>query len=226
MSSTPAKTFLVAHGAWGAGWSWKRMHPALRARGHELYTPTYTGLGERAHLMNRSIDLQTHVQDVVAVLEYEDLRDVVLLGHSYGGMVATGVVDRVQERIAQLIWICIRAPRGQSLLDLLPEAERERRPAEPATAARAGGCRRSPAAGHAGGGLAWLAARRGDSRSMLRDQAQVAWRRANVAAQLYLRHRLRRTIVRAVCGAGQAEAGWRYFEIDASHSPNVTAPER
>ena len=90
-----------------------------RLRGHRLVTPTYTGLGERAHLANPSIDLETHIQDILNVIKYEDLRDIVLIGHSYGGMVATGVADRARDRIAQLIYLDAFVPDdGQSLLDL------------------------------------------------------------------------------------------------------------
>src|SRR5689334_5875269 len=112
-------TFVVAHGAWSAGWAWKKVRPLLRARGHEIFTPTYTGIGERAHLAHKDIDLDTHIRDVIGVLEYEDLRNVILVGHSYGGMVATGVADRASERIAQLVYLDAFAPRdGESLLDL------------------------------------------------------------------------------------------------------------
>jgi pimeloyl-ACP methyl ester carboxylesterase len=122
--------FVVAHGAWSAGWGWKKMHPLMRERGHELYTPTYTGLGERAHLAHPDIDLDTHISDIVGMLEYEDLRDVMLIGHSYGGMVATGVADRARSRIAKLIYIDAFAPRdGDSALDLLPPGTRAQRQA-------------------------------------------------------------------------------------------------
>ena len=80
-------TFLVCHGAWSAGWAWKKMHPLMAAAGHRLVTPTQTGIGEREHLANPSIDLEMHIQDVLNVIRYEDLRDIVLIGHSYGGMV-------------------------------------------------------------------------------------------------------------------------------------------
>ena len=96
-------TFVVAHGAWSSGWAWKKMRPLLRSQGHELFTPSYTGLGERSHLANPDIGLDTHIDDVINVLAYEDLRDVVLIGHSYGGMVATGVADRAADRIFHLI---------------------------------------------------------------------------------------------------------------------------
>jgi pimeloyl-ACP methyl ester carboxylesterase len=98
-------TFLVCHGAWSAGWAWKKMHPLMAAAGHRLATPTQIGIGEREHLANPSIDLETHIQDILNVIRYEDLRDIVLIGHSYGGMVATGVADRARDRITQLIYI-------------------------------------------------------------------------------------------------------------------------
>src|SRR3954465_4521099 len=98
-------TFLVAHGAWSAGWAWKKMRPLMRAAGHELWTPTYTGLGERTHLGHADVSLETHIQDIIAALETEDLTDVILIGHSYGGMVATGVADRARARIAKLVYL-------------------------------------------------------------------------------------------------------------------------
>ena len=142
MSTTPSKTFLVCHGAWSAGWAWKKMHPLMQAAGHRLVTPTYTGLGERAHLANPSIDLDPHIEDMLNVIKYEDLRDIVLIGHSYGGMVATGVADRARDKVRQLIYVDAFVPRdGQSLLDLNEAAVRGcrswRRPAA------AGACRRT-----------------------------------------------------------------------------------
>ena len=114
-------TFVVAHGAWSAGWAWKKMRPLMRAAGHELWTPTYTGLGERAHLGHAEVSLDTHIQDIVAVLETEDLNDVILIGHSYGGMVATGVADRARARISQLVYLDAFAPTdGQAIFDLVP----------------------------------------------------------------------------------------------------------
>src|SRR6185295_1250547 len=116
---TEMATFVVAHGAWSAGWAWKKMRPLMRAAGHELWAPTYTGLGERVHLASADVSLDTHIQDIVAVLETEDLNDVILIGHSYGGMVATGVADRARARIKHVIYVDAFAPKdGQSVLDL------------------------------------------------------------------------------------------------------------
>src|SRR5688572_1320721 len=123
-------TFVVCHGSWSAGWAWKKMHPLLTARGHRLVTPTYTGLGERAHLAHPDIDLDTHINDVLGVLQMEDLRGVVLIGHSYGGMVATGVAARARDRIAQLIYLDSFAPRdGDSAFSLTPDREQPMREA-------------------------------------------------------------------------------------------------
>ena len=120
-------TFVVAHGAWSAGWAWKKMRPLMRAAGHELWTPTYTGLGERAHLGHADVDLDTHIQDIVAVLETEDLNDVILIGHSYGGMVATGVADRARDRIRHLVYLDAFAPTdGQAVFDLCRRISRRR----------------------------------------------------------------------------------------------------
>src|SRR5438445_11960541 len=103
------------------------MHPLMAQACHRLIAPTYTGLGERSHLANPAIDLETHIQDILNVIKFEDLSDVVLIGHSYGGMVATGVADRARERIAQLVYLDAFVPRdGQSLFDLQSAATRER----------------------------------------------------------------------------------------------------
>ena len=103
-------TFVVAHGAWSAGWAWKKMRPLMRGAGHELWTPTYTGLGERAHLGHADVNLDTHIQDIVGGARDRGPHDVILIGHSYGGMVATGVADRARDRIAQLVYLDAFAP--------------------------------------------------------------------------------------------------------------------
>jgi len=116
-------TFVLVHGAWAGGWKWRFVAPLLRRAGHEVYTPTLTGLGERAHLARPDIDLDAQIQDVVAALETEDLRDVVLVGHSYGGMVVTGVADRARERIRRLVYLDAFVPEnGKCAMDyVLPE---------------------------------------------------------------------------------------------------------
>jgi pimeloyl-ACP methyl ester carboxylesterase len=95
-------TFVLVHGSWAGGVVWRQLAPRLRKAGHEVYAPTLTGIGERKHLLNREIDLDTHIQDVIGVIDDEDLSNIVLVGHSYGGMVISGVADRVPEKVASL----------------------------------------------------------------------------------------------------------------------------
>ena len=98
-------TFVIVHGAWGGGWAFKEVERLLRADGHTVYRPTLTGQGEKVHLANPDINLTTHVTDVVNVILWEDLHDVVLVGHSYGGAVITGVADRVPDRIKHVVYL-------------------------------------------------------------------------------------------------------------------------
>lgn len=97
--------FVLVHGAWHGAWCWKRIVPALWQAGHRVFTVTLSGVGERAHLLSPGIRLQTHIDDVAAVIEAEELQDVVLVGHSYSGMVITGVADRLAERIGHLVYL-------------------------------------------------------------------------------------------------------------------------
>jgi pimeloyl-ACP methyl ester carboxylesterase len=112
-------TYVLVHGGGHGGWCYQRVARLLQAEGHVVYTPTMTGLGERAHLLNADVDLDRHVEDIAAVLEFEDLRDVILVGHSYGGMVITGTADRVPERVGRLVFLDAANPvNGQSLVDV------------------------------------------------------------------------------------------------------------
>src|SRR6476619_3074890 len=115
-------TFVLVHGAWHGGWCWKKLTPLLREAGYDVFAPTLTGLGERSHLLTRDVGLDTHITDIGQVLEYEDLTNVVLVGHSYGGMVITGVADRAGDRIAQLVYLDAAHPiNGEGLADVAPE---------------------------------------------------------------------------------------------------------
>ena len=114
-------TFVVVHGGFGGSWEWTPVATRLRALGHEVFTPTLSGMGERAHLATPEVGVSTHVEDIVAVLVMEDLRGVVLCAHSYGGVPVTVAADRAPERIGLVIYVDALVPQdGQSALDLLP----------------------------------------------------------------------------------------------------------
>ena len=120
-------TFVLVHGAWHGGWCYKRVARRLRAQGHDVYTPTLTGLGERSHLLHAGVNLSLHVQDILNVLKWEELSDVVLCGHSYGGMVTTGVAAAVPDTIASLVYLDAFVPEaGQALWDLTRDEMKER----------------------------------------------------------------------------------------------------
>lgn len=216
-------TYLICHGAWSGGWSWRKVTPLLRAAGHDVFTPTYTGLGDRAHLAHPLVDLETHIQDILAVIECEALRDIRLVGHSYGGMVATGVADRVPDRVRHLIYLDAFVPEdGQSLSDLVGSAP----PAEPL----AGWLipPNPPAPDVTPEDLAWTAPRR---RHQPARCFQQKLRLTGAAPPPF-----RRTYIHCTKKDGpdvflpfadriRRDPGWGFRAMEASHSPNITAPE-
>jgi pimeloyl-ACP methyl ester carboxylesterase len=120
-------TYVLVGGAWLGGWCWQKVARRLRDDGHDAYPLTLTGLGERVHLASAQVDLDTHITDVVNLIEFEDLHDVVLLGHSYGGLVVTGAADRISERISELVYLdTAPLPDGGSLIEKFPPELRRR----------------------------------------------------------------------------------------------------
>src|ERR1700744_5628111 len=112
-------TFVLVHGAWGGSYGFKYVRGPLREAGHEVFTPSLTGIGERVHLASPQVNLTTHVTDVVNTILYEDLTDIVLLGYSYGGMVVTGALEHVADRVAHLVYLdAFKPDDGQSLRHL------------------------------------------------------------------------------------------------------------
>jgi pimeloyl-ACP methyl ester carboxylesterase len=239
LAQSPGKgPFVLVHPAWHGAWYWKKLTPLLRAKDYDVYTPTLTGLGERAHLARPEVGLRTHIQDVVSVLEYGDLRNAILVGNSSGGMVITGVAERVPERVAQVIYLDAFVPGdGQSLLDLL--APERRRVFEEFARSEGNG---------------WLVPRFAPLpwehivRSMwgVKEEADVQWmlarlvptplghftepvRRANPASD-----KLARTYVRCLhfknpafdqhAAMARHASNWRYREMATPHLPPITHP--
>ena len=220
---------VVAHGAWSAAWAWKKVRPLMAAAGHSLFTPTYTGLGERAHLASPDNDLETHIADVLGVITYEDLRDVVLIGHSYGGMVASGVADRARDRVARLIYLDAFVPAdGQALIDFVPEPEKSRLLDSVTTGNGGDGWRVTPnptPLDTSAEDLRWIGKFRMPQSAKcftqpLRLQAAPTLPRAFIHCTRYADKKPFAQFVAATKG----KPGWQNFDLDASHSPNVTAP--
>ena len=213
-------TFLICHGAWSAGWAWKKMRPLLRAAGHEVFTPSYTGLGERAHLAHPLVDLETHIQDVMAVIEAEALSDIVLVGHSYGGMVATGVADRAGVRIREVVYLDAFVPAdGQSMNDLTgttPAAIEgwlvPPMPSAPDTAPI---------------DLAWTKTRRRHHpvQCFVQKLQLRNGKRAMRRSYIYCAKKGPGDVFVQFAARFKVDPAWKYYEMDASHSPNITAPD-
>jgi pimeloyl-ACP methyl ester carboxylesterase len=221
-------TIVLAHGAWSAAWAWKKMRPLMRAAGHEFFSPTYTGLGERAHLARPEIDLSTHIQDVLSVLEFEDLKDVTLLGHSYGGMVATGVADKAADRISRVVYIDAFAPKdGQSLFDLVgPKAEGNMR----AGAQKDGEGWKLPLnpmpPDTAPEDASWaIPRRRPQPIKTFEQKITLQSPYAPPRHYIYAKKNGPGDVFRQFGDRAKSEAGWKYYEIDASHNPHITCPD-
>lgn len=224
----PTRTVVVTHGAWSAGWVWKKMRHRLAAHGVQLWTPTYTGVGERTHLAHRDLTLDDHIADIAAVLEFEDLRDVTILAHSYGGMVGTGVCDRAADRVSAIVYLDAFVPSdGQCLLDLVgPEGAagmRER-------AAAGDGWRVSPnppPPDTPPADVEWVTPRRGDQPfgtftqpiSLTADTSHIK------RSYIYCLRYGPGDAFRQFSEMAQADPVWEHRAIDASHNPHITCPD-
>lgn len=235
-------TFVLVAGAWAGGWAWRRVEPILRASGHKVFTPTLTGLAERAHLASQQVNLDTHIQDVVGLLRVEELQQVVLVGWSYSGMVITGVLDSVPERLVHVVYLDAEVPRdGESEFDVAGPEFRD----EMESSARASADGRSASMGDA-------EAIAGFFGPMLRDADTMRWVAAKLAASgqpietfrqpVRIRNpasdRVPRTFVRCPV-AGEAWAGlydpivervrddprWRVRELESSHLAPLRDPQ-
>ena len=223
------KTFVLVHGASAGGWCWRRVADRLEARGHKVYTPTLTGLGERSHLMSGMITLETHITDIVNVFRWEDLADVVLVGHSYGGWIVSGAAEQMEGRISSIVFLDAFMPEnGQRVLD----TNSERSKAEVAAAVAKGEVSRpAPDAG------VWKV-----------NERDRAWFNAKATAQPVgvaftpirltgARDRIaRKTYVRALgydmalfdrfYARCKADPSWRTFEVDCGHEVMIDLPDR
>lgn len=239
-------TFVLVHGAGAGGWIWKKVVPLLRAAGHEVYTPTLTGCGERAHLNRADLGLDTHIQDVVGLLDCEELTGVILVGHSYGGNVITGAAERAHERLGELVYLDANVPRdGESLVDLMgqdPQTFRERaalrgrrwrqqNPAFPALPAAEAPVTPEVLAPLVTGGLLAEADRDWLVRRFVPHPAQT------YLDSVRLRHpaalALPRTYIYCTLTGGpfatfaaraKVEPGWRYRELVSGHDAQVMVP--
>ena len=225
MSSTP---FVLVHGAWQGNWVWERVAHALRAQGHRVFTPSLTGLGERAHLASREVDLNTHIADVLGVIEHHELDNIVLCGHSYGGMVAGGAADRVSPKIASLVYLDAFVPEaGKSLWDFLPP---DAGAAQKNSAKDGWRIPRISAAEFRVQGvddIARLDRRAVDQPIATMDQKSTvtgAWK--NIPHLVYIRAAGQpRPTFAQFADAAKRDPKWQYFEVPCGHNVMLDLPE-
>ncbi|MEK9966429.1 MAG: alpha/beta fold hydrolase, partial [Rhodospirillaceae bacterium] len=211
------------------GWCWSRVTPHLRAAGHEVFTPTMTGFGERSHLLSPDVGLETNVTDIANVLEWEDLENVILVGASYAGMVTTSVADRMPERIAALVYInAFIAADGVSQNDMLPDWRREMIEAEIASDPDA--WRMPPPAPDLigvtdPGDAAWIKSRMTiQSAKTFQDRAKITGAIDAITNRTYVRATgYPNSTFDANVAAFEGHSGWRAETLDTSHDAMITA---
>jgi pimeloyl-ACP methyl ester carboxylesterase len=212
-------TFVICHGGWSAGWAWKKMRPLLhKPPASILFTPTYTGVGERAHLATPEVGLETHIRDILAVIETEELSDVTLIGHSYGGTVATSVAERARDRIRRLIYLdAFIGVNGQSQYELIGKTVAPDTPWQvppiPIPSDTSETDRK------------WMTAHR-SLQPIASFTTQSRLSGGDMPPRAYIRCK-RLAPGDPVRGSAQKaqESGWPYVEIDASHNAHITAPD-
>src|SRR5437588_1806897 len=120
------KTFVLVHGAWHGGWCWRRVADLLEKEGHKVYAPSLTGCGDRAHLLSKDINLDTHIADIANLVQWEDLREICLVPHSYGGWPASGALEHIHDRVSAIVWLdAFKPENGQRGLDYASEFSRK-----------------------------------------------------------------------------------------------------
>jgi pimeloyl-ACP methyl ester carboxylesterase len=218
-----SRAFVLVHGAWGGSWMWARLARLLRAAECEVYTPSLTGIGERVHLATAETDLSTHVDDVLNTLRYEALSDIVLVGHSYGGMVVTGVADQAPERVATLVYLDAFVPQNnQALADLLSVEAR-------AAMLSGSDWRIAPRTPQMQGmtdpdEIAWIAERRGfQPRKTFTQPLSVAGRYRGPKVYVYSGGYAPSSFTRFAANA-RSDSAWAYHELPTHHYPQVSMP--
>jgi pimeloyl-ACP methyl ester carboxylesterase len=222
-------TFVLVHGAWHGGWGWVRLAALLRAQGHIVFAPTLTGLGERSHLLNATINATLHIADVVNVIRYERLTDIVLVGHSYGGNVISGVAEIVPEKIASLVFLDAFVPDdGQSVVDLVQPAVKEIILAAAARGENTVPVRDAAAFNVNEKDRAWVDSLAGPQPiGSMTEKLKLTGARDRIAKKTYIRASSYPNVAfEAAHARAKADKTWRTYEVPCGHDVMIDMPER
>jgi pimeloyl-ACP methyl ester carboxylesterase len=226
---TSAKTFVLVHGAWHGGWCWRRVADLLQKQGHKVFTPTMTGLGERSHLIDGKVNLATHITDIVNVIKWEGLGDIVLVGHSYGGMIISGVAEQARDAIGSIVFLDAFVPdNGDSLAAKASQPVRE----AIASLVEKGETAMKPVSAAVfrvnEKDRAWVDAMcTPHPVATLTDKITVTGARDRVAKKAYIRAKGYPSV--PFDGAQErlkADATWRVYELACGHDAMVDMPDR
>jgi pimeloyl-ACP methyl ester carboxylesterase len=222
-------TFVMVHGAWHGGWCWQRVADRLRAGGHKVFAPTLTGVGERAHLLRAGIDLNTHITDVVNVMKWEGLSEVVLCGHSYGGFVISGVAEQMAPAIRSIVFLDAFVPRdGESVQDRTAPVMKE----SIAAAQRRGDLAVPPRTAEAfcvnEQDRAWVDRLCvGQPIATLTDKIALTGARERIALKSYIRaESYPHPAFDEALALAEADPSWRTYRVRCGHDVMVDRPER
>jgi pimeloyl-ACP methyl ester carboxylesterase len=224
-AQTASKTFVLVHGAWGGGWLWRRVADQLTAKGHKVFTPTLTGLGERSHLIDAKINHATHITDIVNVVKWENLTSIVLVGHSSGGYVITGVAEQLEPAISSIVFLDAFMPEnGQSLLDMGPLA---RNIIAPAVQNGDIAVKPAPFALDVNDkDRAWVAALSTPQPiATFTDKISVTGARDRIAKKVYIRAKGTPSVPFDRYEAQAKAAGWHVHELPCRHMVMVDMPD-
>ena len=224
-----AHTFVLVHGAWHGGWCWRRVADRLRRGGHTVFTPTLTGLGERSHLLHAGIDLKTHIADVVNVMKWEELGDIVLCGHSYGGFIISGVAEQMARVIRSIVYLDAFLPQnGESVHDLTSSAVRDIAQAALQRGELTMPARPAEAFGVNPTDRAWVDRLCvGQPIGTFTDKIGLTGARDRIARKSYIRAAsyVNPGFDRALAMV-KSDPAWRTYEVSCGHDVMVDAPDR
>jgi pimeloyl-ACP methyl ester carboxylesterase len=228
-AQTARKTFVLVHGAWHGGWCWRRVADLLEKQGHKVYTPTLTGLGERSHLMSATITLDTHIADVVNVIKWEDLHDICLVAHSYGGWPVSGALEQVGDRVGSIVYLDAFMPEdGERGFDFASEFSRNgtleaqqkgeiSRPAPPASVFHV-----------KEKDVAWVESKlTPQPLGLAFSVIKLTGAREKVARKTYIRApKYEQPAFDRYYAAKKSDAAWRAYQVACGHDVMVDAPEQ
>ena len=221
-------TFVLVHGAWHGGWGWVRLAERLRRQGHIVFTPTLTGQGERTHLISPRVNATMHISDIVNLIRYERLRDIVLVGHSYGGNVISGVAEIVPDKIASLVFLDAFSPDdGDAVVDLVQPVVKEAILAAAARGESTVPVRDAAAFNVNEKDRAWVDSLAGPQPiGTLTEKIKLTGARDKIAKKTYIRASAYPNVAFEAAHARAKAEGWRTYDVPCGHDVMIDEPER